>query len=391
MPPAPKSNSSMMIVVIVVVIIVIAGILGYGAYAGWFNGHPASSSNLTIGVSCPQPISGAGSTFVFPAMSAWAGQFSTDTSSCIQAAYSAVGSGAGITQLTSKAVEFGASDAPLSYAQTKALPGAAMTIPEAIGPVTVVYNSGNLPKGLNLTGSLVAQIYMGNITNWNDSAIKAINPGVNLPNQAIAVVHRSDSSGTSFVFTGWLSLESPAWKASIGQGTAPVWPVGTGARGSGGVVGTVGSTVGAIGYAELNYAEFGSGVYTASLQNPAGNYIQPSIASTEPAVSAVAGNLPPGSGNWSAVSMLNQPGAGTYPMATFTYLIVYSDMGAVFGSAVSQSQAQATVNFIWWIIHDGQSVSSALYYVPIPDSVVSLNQATLSQMTYNGAAYQMPS
>jgi ABC-type phosphate transport system substrate-binding protein len=194
------------------------------------------------------------------------------------------------------------------------------------------------------------------------------------------------------VFTSWLSAVNSTWKTTIGISKLPNWPVGTGYDGSGAVVGAVGSIPGAIGYAELNYAQFGAGVTYAAVLNPtSGQYVLPSVATTEPAANAISGNLPAGNNyfGWQNVSMLNQ--AGAYPIATFTYLMVYQDMGTVFGSSISQSQAQATVNFIWWVIHDGQGLSANLYYVPLPDSVVTSNQATLNSMTWNGATYSMPS
>jgi phosphate transport system substrate-binding protein len=374
----PKKRNTTTIAIAVIAVVVVASLVGYGFYAGWFKTNTTPSS-----CSGNENINGAGSSFVFPLMNDWA--LTAQPQICVTANYASVGSGAGINQLTSKLVDFGASDAPLSPTQTHALPSPALTIPETIGAVTVMYNVPGAPKGLNLTGAIVADMYLGQITNWSDPQVLSINPGVTLANTPIILVTRQDSSGTTFVFTSYLSKESTTFASTVGAGTAVHWPVtGQQGKGSTGVAGLVASVPGAIGYAELNYAET-SGVAFAKLLNPAGNYILPSAATTAPAADAIAGSLPAGNGNWSAVQMLNQPGANTYPIATFSYVMVYADVGVAYGSGITQGQAQALVKFLYWIVTTGQDTATALFYVPLPSSVVALDQTTIGQVLYNGA------
>jgi phosphate transport system substrate-binding protein len=376
-----KSNTSMWVAVIVVIAIVI-GLAGYGAGAGWFGGK--SSSSNSGGFACTAgSLAGEGSTFVYPLVNAWA---LTYAQSCgTQVSYAFLGSGAGVSALTAKTVDFGASDAPLTPSQTTALPHSAFTIPETIGAVTVMYNIPGVAKGLNLTGNIVAGIYLGSITNWNVTAITSINPGVKIPNQSVHVIYRTGSSGTSFVFTTWLSASNHTWNTTLGHGTSVAWPVGTGATGSNGVAGTVASTPGAIGYAELNYAALGGNAY-AKLLNPAGAYALPTANSTAAAAAAVASHLPLGSASWANVSMINEPGMGTYPLATFSYYLVYSDLGSAVYPGGSMAHANSLVQWLWWCVHTGQTQAPALFYVPLPAAVVTLDEQTIGEITYNGAS-----
>ena len=379
-----KSNTTTWVIAIVVIVVVIA-LLGYAWGAGLLgNKTTPSAASCPSGVS-GQAVSGQGSTFVYPLMTFWS------TSSVLPCGialnYLGVGSGAGIAALTQKSVDFGASDAPLSATQRVALPHAAATIPEAIGAVTVMYNIPGVAKGLNLTGPIVASIYLGDISNWNVSAITSINPGVKIPNQAIKTVERADSSGTTYVFTNYLKAENATWATKVGAGTSVVWPVtgGLAEQGSLGVAGQVKSLPGAIGYAELNYAALG-GVAYAKLLNPGGAYVLPTAASTAAAAAALAASLPAGTGDWANVSMLNQAGAGTYPLASFTYVMVYTDLGVTYGSAMTQAHATALVQFLWYATHAGQSPLAGLFYVPLPTQVVTVDETTISGITFNGAS-----
>jgi phosphate transport system substrate-binding protein len=374
----------MMMPIIAVIVVIIIGVGGYFGAASVNHYWPfAKGSTQCTGVQ--GQLSGAGSTFVNPLMTTWSQQYNTQN--CIQVNYQAVGSGTGITDLTNKLVDFGASDAPLSAAQRALLPGAAVTIPESAGAVVIIYNVPGVTATLNLSGSVIAKIYLGTITNWNDPAITALNTGVTIPSQTIAVVHRSDGSGTTFAFTSYLSAESSTWASSYGKGTTVNWPVGTGAPKSAGVSSAVSQTTGAIGYVELTYALSASPqIAFANVLNPAGTYVHADLASTAAAVSAGAGNLPSGSGDWYNVSLLNQPGSNAYPITTFTYLLVYLDVGKVYGSSLSMGTANQLVQFLWWVVHSGQSASAGLYFVALPSNVVTLDETTIGSIVYNGAA-----
>jgi phosphate transport system substrate-binding protein len=376
-----RGGSSMGIVIAVVVIVIILAIVGVGYSQGWFK----SSSS---GASCSSAVTvtGAGSTFVYPMMSQWSYYYYNNEGHCVQVSYTGVGSGAGISDLTAKTVDYGASDAPLSYTQTNGLPAAAFTIPDALGAVTVIYNTDVAATGLDLTGAVVAQIFMGNITSWNASAIQSLNPSVKLPNLAITPVHRSDGSGTTFAFSSYLSDSSPTFKSVVGAGLTVNWPTSELAeKGSTGVAGTVGSTPGAVGYVELNYAVGSNAINYAAIQNPAGNFILPNVTDTEAAAAGVAPSLPAGNGNWSAVTILNQPGSGTYPIATLTYVMVYQDLGKAYGSALSLAQAQGEVKFLYWIVGSGQSYATPLSYAPLPSAITQIDYTTIAGITYNGA------
>ncbi len=246
----------------------------------------------------------------------------------IQVNYQSIGSGGGISAMQQKTVDFGASDAPLSATDAVNVPNA-LHIPETIGAVTVAYNLPGVPSGLHLTGKVIADIYQGTITKWNDTAIQTLNPNVALPATNIIVVHRSDSSGTSFVFTGYLSASSSTWNTSVGQGKSVAWPVGVGASGNAGVAGTVEGSANTIGYVELAYS-LQYNMKVAAVQNPTGNWIMPTLASTTAAAQSVASaGLPAGTASWTNVNILNAPNAQAYPIVTFSYIIVYKELNVV--------------------------------------------------------------
>jgi len=298
--------------------------------------------------------------------------------------YTPTGSGKGQRDFINKTVDFAASDAPLNAGQRVLAPNT-LHIPETIGSVVPAYNLPGIATGLDLNGSTLANIYLGSIVNWNDPAIQQQNPGVTLPAQPITVVYRSDSSGTTFIWTSFLSLDSSTWRTSLGPstgGTGYPWPVGVGASGNAGVATKVGSTTYALGYVELNYALQNSMTF-AAVKNPAGNYIIASLQTTSWAVSNSTGTLPPGNGDWSSVSLLNAAGAQTYPIASFTYFLVYQELNVVPSmDLIDQVQAKALIAFLNWVITTGQSYAPALSYVPLPSAVVSLDQATINSMTF---------
>ena len=361
-------------------IVVAAVILGAGALSGWF-----SSPAITL--------VGAGATFPDPLIRKWSSAYVTVTG--VRVNYQAVGSGAGISQITAKTVDFAGSDAPLSATERAAAPGL-LHIPETLGAVTAAYNLPGIPSGLNLTGDILVYMFLGStspsgITMWNDPSIAAVNPGVSLPAQAISVVHRSDGSGTTFVWTSYLHLANSAWNTSL-VGKNPAWPVGIGAQGNAGVAGKILQTPYSIGYVELAYTVQNS-MTVAKIENPAGNFVLPSLASTASAAAAAAPTLPTSDGDWSGVSILMAPGAGSYPVSSLTYLLVYKELNAI-GPSMTQARAKALVDFIWWAVSaqcptapatcDGQSYSTALVYVPLPQSVVTLDEQGLRNVTFNG-------
>ena len=327
-------------------------------------------------------LNGAGATFPFPLIDTWRVEYQTVKPE-VNINYQSIGSGGGVKQFIEKTVDFGASDAPLTPEEIQQAPGA-VHIPETIGSVVAAYN---LPiEGLKLTGPILADIFLGKITTWNDPQIQSINSGLTLPAEDIVVVHRSDGSGTTFVWTDYLSNVSSGWNQQIGKGKSVQWPVGVGAPGNEGVANSINTTPNAIGYVELAYA-ITTGMKHAEIQNQAGNFIQASINSTEAAVASAASSLPAGDQPWTNVTMVNAPGADSYPIASFSYLLLYKDL-TTNPSLNDQNKAQNLVDFINWAVTDGQQFGPDLGYVPLPDPVVQNVQETLSGLTFNGAPLQ---
>jgi len=325
-------------------------------------------------------INGAGATFPFPLIDTWRVEYKKVNPN-VNINYASIGSGGGIKQFLEKTVDFGATDAPLSKSEfAKAVNP--VHIPETIGSVVISYNlpevSGN---SLKLSGPVLADIYLGKITKWDDPKIKQLNPGINLPSNPITVIHRSDGSGTTFVFTDYLSKLSPEWKSKVGTSKSVQWPTGIGAPGNEGVSASISGSKYSIGYIELAYALTTKMNY-ASLQNKEGNFVLPSINSTIAAFDAPATTLPKGSQPWTNVSLTNAPGKGSYPISSFTYIILYKDLSA--NPNLDNQKAKAIVDFLSWAITTGQKFSQPLGYVPLPDPVVKINQETLSSLTFKG-------
>jgi len=363
--------------IVVAVIAVVAILIAVAALAGWLS--PTAQHTTLLG---------AGATFPYPLIGKWSSVYVNLTG--VQVNYQAIGSGGGISQITAKTVDFAGSDAPLKPGERAAAPGL-LHIPETIGAVTAAYNVGSLSTGLNLTGPVLAEIFLGNVTSWNDPTITALNPGVSLPSTTITVVHRSDSSGTTFVWTSYLHLASSAWNSSL-VGKSINWPVGIGVAGNAGVAGKILQTPDSIGYVELAYTVQNS-MKVAKVQNPAGNFILPSLASTA-AAAASASSLPSPSGDWGNVSILNAPSANSYPIASFTYLLVYKELNTI-GPSMTETKAQALVDFLWWAVHDalgcdpprcpgGQQYAAGLVYPALPPSVVTLDETAIRSITFNG-------
>ena len=327
-------------------------------------------------------INGAGATFPFPLIDTWRVDYQKIKPN-VNINYQSIGSGGGVKQFTAKTVDFGASDAPLSATERQAAPGA-VQIPETIGSVAIAYNIPGIPtKTLKFTGPVLADIFMGKITKWNDPQIQALDPGTSLPAANIVVVHRSDGSGTTFVWTSYLSKASPSWNQTIGASKSVPWPIGIGAPGNEGVASAIKGSPNTIGYVELNYA-LTTGIPYALIKNAAGNFIAPSLNSTQAAVtnSPIANSLPAGDQSWTKVSLLNSPGSNTYPIATFTYLLLNKDLST--NPRLDQTKAKALVDFISWAITDGQKLAANLGYVPLPATVVKHDQDTLKSLTFKG-------
>lgn len=327
-------------------------------------------------------INGAGATFPFPLIDTWRVEYQKINPS-VSINYQSIGSGGGVKQFTAKTVDFGASDAPLKATERAAAPGA-LQIPETIGSVVAAYNVPGVPsKALKLTGPVLADIFMGKITKWNDPKIQALNPGTSLPAAPIVVVHRSDGSGTTFIWTSYLSKASPSWNQTIGASKSVPWPVGIGAPGNEGVSNAIKGSPNTIGYVELNYA-LTTGIPYALIKNAAGTFVEPSLNSTEAAVSnsPATKSLPAGDQSWEKVSLLNSTGANSYPIASFTYLLVPKDMST--NPSLDQTKAKALVDFISWAITDGQKLAPKLGYVLLPPEVVKHNQDTLKSITFKG-------
>lgn len=326
-------------------------------------------------------INGAGASFPFPLIDLWRVEYNKLYDN-VNLNYQSIGSGGGIKQHIEGTVSFAASDKPLKASESEQAPGT-LHIPETIGGVVVAYNLPEFREdGLRLTGDVIADIFLGKIERWDDERIRSLNPDVNLPGRAITTVQRSDGSGTTFVFTDYLTTVSADFDREVGKGKSVPWPTGRGAAGNEGVAGVVKTSDYAIGYIELAYA-FKSGINYAYVQNADGTrFVEPTLESLAAASGGLADSgLPAAEGDWSAVTMVNAPGPDSYPMATFTYLLLYEEMSGV---ADSKEEARAVVHLINWMLTEGQSFAPDLLYVPISDKVVAIGQAGLQRATYDG-------
>jgi len=314
-------------------------------------------------------INGAGATFPYPIYSKWFSEYAKVDPS-VKFNYQSIGSGGGIKQITAQTVDFGASDKFLSDEELKAAPGKLVHIPTVMGAVVVTYNIPGIGKGLKLSQEALADIYLGKITMWNDPKIVKDNKGVSLPNQPIIVIHRSDGSGTTSIYTNYLCAVSPEWKSKVGTGTSVKWPVGLGGKGNEGVAGQVKTTKYTIGYVELAYA-FENKLPYADLQNRDGRFVEPSIKSTSAAAAGAAKNMPADY----RINLVNQPGKDTYPIAGFTWLLVYEHQkDPVIGKKI--------VEFLNWELKKGQKMASSLLYAPLPANVAKMVAHTIKTIKY---------
>ncbi len=312
-------------------------------------------------------INGAGATFPYPLYSKWFSEYAKiDPSSKFN--YQSIGSGGGIKQITAQTVDFGASDKFLTDAELKAAPGKILHIPTVMGAVVVTYNLPGVPKGIKLTSEDVANIFLGKITNWNDPKITNDNLGVTLPDKPIVVIHRSDGSGTTSIFTDYLSAVNGDWKTKVGTGAAVKWPVGLGGKGNEGVAGLIKNTQHSIGYVELAYAVENKLPY-ASLKNKDGQFVEPTIKAISAAAAGAVKQMPADY----RISLVNQPGKETYPVVGFTWLLIYEQQkDAVKGKKI--------VEFLKWSQHQGQKMAAPLLYAPLPESVVKMVNKTIQSI-----------
>ncbi|HEY2328493.1 MAG TPA: phosphate ABC transporter substrate-binding protein PstS [Verrucomicrobiae bacterium] len=316
----------------------------------------------------PTNITGAGSTFDYPAFTKWFEAYS-QVDQNVRFNYQSIGSGGGIKNLMNQTVDFGASDAPMKDEALATAPGKILHLPVVAGGVAVIYNLPGNPK-LKLDGETLAGIYLGNITKWNDAKIAALNPGVTLPETGIIPVHRADGSGTSFIFTDYLSSVNPAWADSVGKGSAVKWPAGIGlaAKGSEGVAGQVKQLPGAIGYAELAYANQNK-IPFADMKNSSGNFVSPAPDSVSAALATA--NIP----DDFRFSMVNAPGGQAYPIAGPSWVLVYQKQK----NAASGKQLVA---FLKWAVTEGQKLSPALDYAPLPENVQQRELKVIDSIKY---------
>ena len=329
----------------------------------------ACASALVVGVAAQQKvqINGAGATFPYPIYSKWFSEYNKLHPN-VEINYQSIGSGGGIRQITNGTVFFGATDGPMTNDQQLAAPSKILHFPTVLGADVPVYNIPNVSAELKFTGPVLADIFLGKITKWNDPAIAKLNAGVNLPATDITVVHRSDASGTSYIWVDYLAKVSPEWKSKVGVATAVNWPVGLGGKGNEGVAGLVTQTPGSIGYVELIYA-LQNKISYGSVQNMAGEFVKASEASVTAAAAGAAARMPADF----RVSITNAEGTGVYPVSSFTWLLLYE-------SPKDKAQSKIMVDFVKWALTDGQKFAGSLGYAPLPEAVVKLEMAALQKV-----------
>jgi phosphate transport system substrate-binding protein len=310
-------------------------------------------------IAAAQHINGAGATFPAPIYQKWFGEYH-NAHPAIAINYQSLGSGAGIQQLTAGTVDFGASDMPMTDDQISKLTVKAFHFPTVLGAVAPTYNLPGVSQALKFSPETLAGIFLGSITKWSDARLKKDNAGVQLPNADIVVVHRSDGSGTTFVWTDYLSKVSPEWKSKVGANTSVSWPVGLGGKGNEGVAGLVKQTPNSIGYVELIYAANNKMGY-GSVKNLAGNFVTADAASVSEAAAGAAKSMPADF----RVSITNAPGKGAYPISSFTWLLIPSKFS-------DAAKGKALKGFLQWMLADGQKEAAALYYAPLPKEVVAM-------------------
>jgi phosphate transport system substrate-binding protein len=317
-------------------------------------------------------LNGAGATFPNPLYQKWMSEYGKLNPN-IKIDYQSIGSGGGIKQIQAQTVDFGASDAPMTDEELKGSPAELVHVPTVLGAVVLTYNLQGIAKPLRFSPDVIADIFLGKITKWNDPRIKTDNPDVNLPAGNITVVHRAESSGTTFVFTDYLAKVSSEWKQKVGANKSPQWPVGQGGKGNEGVTGQIKQQPDTIGYVELAYATQNK-MPVALVKNSSGNFIEPSISAVTAAAAGTAASTP----DDLRVSITNATGADAYPISSYTYLLAYKVQK-------DAAKGKALVDFMWWGIHDGEKFTGN-EYAPLPAEIVKRAEAKISSITAGGKA-----
>jgi len=312
-------------------------------------------------------VNGAGATFPYPIYSKWFDVYAKENPG-IKFNYQSIGSGGGIRMLSNRTVDLGASDAPMTDQQLSDAPGKILHFPSVMGADVVAYNLPGFTGTLHLTGPVIADIYSAKITKWDDDKIKALNPGVAIPSQDIVVCHRSDGSGTTYIFVDYLSKVSPSWASDVGRGTSVKWPTGLGGKGNEGVTALIQQTPGAIGYIELIYA-LNNKIPFAQIQNKAGNWVTASLAGVTAAAASASGNMPADF----RVSITDAPGADAYPISSFTWLLVYQKQ-------TNKDVGEQIKKFLGWALTEGQTLAPSLQYAPLPAEVVQKETAQIQEI-----------
>jgi phosphate transport system substrate-binding protein len=316
-------------------------------------------------------LQGAGATFPNPLYQKWLSEYGKLHPN-VKIDYQSIGSGGGIKQLQARTVDFGASDSPMKDDDLKGAPGEILHIPTVLGAVVITYNLAGVAQPLHFTPDVIADIFLGKLKKWNDPRLKADNAGVNFPDVEITVVHRSDGSGTSAVFTDYLSKVSPEWKTKVGAGTSPNWPAGIGGKGNEGVTGQVKQTPNTIGYVELAYAVQNK-LPVALIKNKAGSFVEPTI---DAVTAAAAGSLATTPEDL-RVSITDADGATAYPISSYTYILAYK-------AQPDTAKGKVLVDFLWWGIHDGEKFAKELQYAPLPAEIVKRAEAKINSITSEG-------
>jgi len=316
-------------------------------------------------------LNGAGATFPNPLYQKWMSEYGKLNPNT-KIDYQSIGSGGGIKQIQAQTVDFGASDAPMTDDELKSSPAQLVHVPTVLGAVVLTYNLQGISKPLRFSPDVIADIFLGKITKWNDPRIKADNADANLPAANITVVHRAESSGTSFVFTDYLTKVSPEWKLKVGANKAPQWPVGQGGKGNEGVTGQIKQQPDTIGYVELAYAAPNK-LPVALVKNSSGNFVEPSISAVTAAAAGTAAVTP----DDLRVSITNASGADAYPISSYTYLLAYKDQK-------DAAKGKALVDFMWWGIHDGEQFAKDLQYAPLPAEIVKRAEAKINSISAAG-------
>jgi phosphate transport system substrate-binding protein len=318
-------------------------------------------------------LRGAGASFPNPLYQKWLSEYGKAHPG-VRIDYQSIGSGGGIKQIKERTIDFGASDAPMKDEDMPAPPAEILHVPTVLGAVVLTYNLQGVTQPLRFSPGVIADVYLGKIKRWDDPAIKADNPGVTLPAADITPVYRSDGSGTSAVFTDYLSKVSPEWKEKVGAGTSPKWPAGLGAKGNEGVTGQVKNTPNTVGYVELAYA-VQNRLPVALVRNASGNFVEPSLD----AVTAAAAESLAATPEDLRVSITNAGGAAAYPISSYTYVLAYREQQ-------DAAKGKALVDFLWWGVHDGERFARELQYAPLPPEIVKRAEAKINSITAGGKA-----